>query len=91
MNTWEYPLGETVRRKFTPISSCKDKERLDFLFKIYREKSNSHYPHGGKITQRLERMEVGDVIDVEGPVEKLTYKNGVAKIVSDELFRKEKN
>ena len=53
MKTWEYPTGEIVRRKFTPISTCQNTDSLDFIFKIYRSNTHPIYPNGGKITQRL--------------------------------------
>eukprot|EP00775_Hariotina_reticulata_P009493 gene9493-9656_t len=65
--------GEPVVRAYTPISGDRDLGVLDFLIKVYWSDQNPLYPQGGKMTQHLANMEVGDTIDVKGPYGKFTY------------------
>ena len=41
------------------------------LIKIYRP--TERFPQGGLMTQHLEEKEIGDVIQVEGPIGKYSY------------------
>lgn len=55
--TWEFPEGETVSRKYTPISPCNiHSEKIELLLKIYRPGSHPKFPHGGKLTPYLEKL-----------------------------------
>lgn len=46
------------------------------LIKIYRPNCNPKFPQGGKLTPYLEKLEVGAIINVEGPFGKFAYKPG---------------
>lgn len=45
----------------------------DFVIKIYRAGQNPEYPEGGKMTQYLESLHVGDNVSMIGPGGKLNY------------------
>ena len=44
-----------------------------FLFKVYFKNVHPKYPDGGKMSQYLDSLEIGDTVDVRGPSGKLTY------------------
>ena len=54
--------GETVTRKYTPISDVLQRGTVDFVIKIYRCNEHPGFPHGGLMTQYLEKLKVGDSV-----------------------------
>lgn len=58
--------GSDVRRPYTPVSSEDDLGFFELLIKVYPE------PHG-TMSRHLDRMQLGETIDVRGPLGKFTY------------------
>lgn len=54
---------------------------------MYFKNVHPKFPEGGKLSQYLENMEIGDTIDFRGPSGRLVYK-GNGKI-SIKIYRKE--
>jgi NAD(P)H-flavin reductase len=73
LKTHDHPEGELVTRKYTPISLSSQTEALDFIFKIYRPNQHPNFPNGGKMTPELEKLQIGDTVDVTGPLGKFGY------------------
>jgi len=71
--TKEKPEGETVSRKYTPISEVQNTSFVDFVIKVYRSGVHPRFPDGGKMTQHLETLNPGSTMLMEGPKGKLTY------------------
>nr|AAT72293.1 nitrate reductase [Dunaliella viridis] len=65
--------GELVARAYTPISSDEDKGRLDLLIKVYGPNQHPAFPQGGKMSQHLDKLKIGETIQVKGPVGHFTY------------------
>ncbi|KAK2188207.1 hypothetical protein NP493_140g03076 [Ridgeia piscesae] len=65
--------GQLVIRAYTPVSSDDDKGYMDLLVKVYFKNVHPKFPDGGKMTQYLENMKIGDYIDVRGPNGLLVY------------------
>lgn len=65
--------GQLVIRPYTPVSSDDDKGYMDLVIKVYFKGVNQKFPDGGKMSQHLNNMEVGDFIDVRGPNGLLVY------------------
>lgn len=65
--------GQLVIRPYTPVSSDDDKGYVDLVIKVYFKEKNPKFPEGGKMSQYLNNMEVGDFIDVRGPNGLLAY------------------
>jgi len=63
--------GETVMRRYTPISSNYDVGCVKFVIKSYRP--NARFPNGGKFSQYLDSLKVGDTVDMRGPVGEFEY------------------
>eukprot|EP00588_Corethron_pennatum_P001902 CAMPEP_0194297980 /NCGR_PEP_ID=MMETSP0169-20130528/59908_1 /TAXON_ID=218684 /ORGANISM="Corethron pennatum, Strain L29A3" /LENGTH=942 /DNA_ID=CAMNT_0039047911 /DNA_START=612 /DNA_END=3440 /DNA_ORIENTATION=- len=71
---------ETVMRRYTPISSNYDIGCIKFVIKSYPP-APPRFPTGGKMSQYLDAMTVGDTIDIKGPVGEFDYlSNGKFKI-----------
>nr|AZL94385.1 NADH-dependent fumarate reductase [Nephromyces sp. MMRI]AZL94388.1 NADH-dependent fumarate reductase [Nephromyces sp. MMRI] len=64
--------GSEIFRKYTPISHSVA-SAAQLIIKVYRKDENPSFPDGGKVSQYFETLEVGDFIDVDGPVGKMTY------------------
>jgi cytochrome-b5 reductase len=63
--------GKRVLRRYAPISSQLDKGILELLVKAFRP--SPLYPAGGKMSQYLDRLEIGDYLDFRGPVGEFEY------------------
>ena len=67
--------GETVLRRYTPISSNYDVGCIKFVIKAYRP--CERFPEGGKMSQYVDNLKIGDYLDFRGPVGEFEYiKNG---------------
>jgi len=64
--------GETVMRSYTPISSEDDLGFCDLLIKVYFP--CERFPEGGKMTQYINKLKIGDTLDFVGPKGKLIYR-----------------
>lgn len=63
--------GETVMRRYTPISSNYDIGCVKFVIKAYRP--CERFPAGGKFSQHLDSLQIGDTVDFRGPVGEFEY------------------
>jgi len=63
--------GETVLRRYTPISSNYDRGCVKFVIKAYRP--CPRFPEGGKMSQYLDTLKVGNYLDMRGPVGEFEY------------------
>lgn len=64
---------EIVIRAYTPVSSDDDHGFVDLVVKVYFKNSHPRFPDGGKMSQYLNDMKIGDKIDVRGPSGRLQY------------------
>ncbi|XP_076304045.1 NADH-cytochrome b5 reductase 3 isoform X2 [Tachypleus tridentatus] len=65
--------GNLCVRPYTPVSSDDDKGYMDLVIKVYFKNVNPKYPDGGKMSQYLDNMNIGDLIDIRGPSGLLEY------------------
>merc|ERR1712018_413644 len=70
--------GSLVVRPYTPVTSDEDLGHMDLVVKVYFKDVHPKFPDGGKMSQYLENMKIGDTIDVRGPSGHLVY-NGNGK------------
>ncbi|MGH0173181.1 UNVERIFIED_CONTAM: hypothetical protein FKN15_065207 [Acipenser sinensis] len=66
--------GNLVIRAYTPVSSDDDTGFVDLVVKVYYKDTHPNYPEGGKMSQYLNNMKIGDTIDFRGPNGLLVYK-----------------
>eukprot|EP01137_Pigoraptor_chileana_P014059 Opistho-2@4914 len=75
--------GKPVSRPYTPTSSDDDIGHFDLVVKVYYKNVHPKFPEGGKMSQHLESLKLGETIDVSGPKGRLTYAGrGLIKIQS---------
>uniref|UniRef100_A0A672I2V8 NADH-cytochrome b5 reductase n=1 Tax=Salarias fasciatus TaxID=181472 RepID=A0A672I2V8_SALFA len=67
--------GSLVVRAYTPISSDQDLGYVDLLVKVYHRNTHPSFPEGGKLSQHLDSLSIGDTVDFRGPSGLLVYKD----------------
>lgn len=73
--------GETVIRAYTPVSSDENKGYVDLVIKVYARNVHPKFPNGGKMSQFVDNLKIGDTIAFRGPTGKLQYQgNGQFQI-----------
>ena len=65
--------GAPCMRAYTPTSLDEDVGFVELVIKVYFRNENARFPAGGKMSQHLESLEIGDTIDIKGPVGHFTY------------------
>lgn len=65
---------ETVMRPYSPMTDDETLGHVDLLVKVYFKGVHPKFPDGGKMSQHLESMQIGDSIDVKGPLGEFIYK-----------------
>uniref|UniRef100_A0A4W6EFZ4 NADH-cytochrome b5 reductase n=1 Tax=Lates calcarifer TaxID=8187 RepID=A0A4W6EFZ4_LATCA len=76
--------GSLVVRAYTPVSSDEDQGYVDLVVKVYYKNCHPSFPEGGKMSQYLDNMAIGDTINFRGPNGLLVYKeNGHFSIRPD--------
>ncbi len=70
-------VGETrIVRAYTPLIDAHE-ARQDFtlVVRVYRKDEHPKFPDGGKMSQYLDTLKVGDTIAVKGPLGHIIYGN----------------
>jgi len=66
--------GKLCIRPYTPTTLDNAIGHFDLVIKVYFKNTHPKFPDGGKMSQYLEAMNVGDSIDVRGPSGHICYK-----------------
>ena len=74
--------GKTVIRSYTPVSSDDDVGYVDFVIKIYFPNVHPKFPDGGKMSQYINNLKIGDKLAMKGPKGHLEYKGRGDLIIS---------
>ncbi|CAD7697594.1 unnamed protein product [Ostreobium quekettii] len=61
-----------VYRPYTPVTDADTKGHVDFVIKVYK---------GGQMSQHLDKLEVGDRVEMKGPKGRFTYKRNMKKSI----------
>lgn len=64
---------ELVIKPYTPVSSDDDKGYFELVIKVYFKNVHPKFPDGGRMTQYLNSLKIGDTIQVRGPSGRLEY------------------
>lgn len=73
--------GKVVMRPYTPVSSDDDIGFFTLCVKVYVAGVHPKFPDGGKMSQYMERMKIGDMMKVKGPLGHFEYTGHGALIV----------
>ena len=66
--------GKMVMRAYTPVSSDDDLGHFTLCVKVYFADVHPKFPDGGKMSQYMEKMQIGDMLNVKGPLGHFEYK-----------------
>ncbi|KAL4714474.1 hypothetical protein ACJJTC_017769 [Scirpophaga incertulas] len=72
---------DLVIRAYTPVSSDEEKGYVDLVIKVYYKNIHPKFPDGGKMSQHLNNMKLGETIDVRGPSGRLQYAGNGAFLI----------
>ncbi|KHJ98393.1 oxidoreductase, FAD-binding protein [Oesophagostomum dentatum] len=76
--------GKLVVRPYTPVSGDDDPGYVDLMIKVYYRGVHPKFPDGGKMSQHLDQMKIGETIDFRGPSGLIVYRgNGKFDIKPD--------
>lgn len=64
---------EMVIRAYTPVSSDDNTGYVDLVIKVYKRNVHPKFPNGGKMSQYVDELKIGDTIAFRGPTGKLQY------------------
>jgi nitrate reductase (NAD(P)H) len=67
-------------RAYTPSSLNGTLGAVEFVIKIYFPNDHPNFPDGGQLTQYLNTVNVGDSVEVKGPMGHIVY-NGLGELV----------
>jgi len=62
-----------VQRSYTPTTSDDELGYVDFCIKVYFKGVNPRFPDGGKMSQHLDKLKIGDCMLMKGPKGHLDY------------------
>ncbi|XP_057625822.1 NADH-cytochrome b5 reductase 1 [Chionomys nivalis] len=65
--------GSLVIRPYTPVTSDEDQGYVDLVIKVYLKGVHPKFPEGGKMSQYLDSLKIGDVVEFRGPSGLLSY------------------
>lgn len=65
--------GKGVQRSYTPTTGDETLGKVSFVIKVYKAGVHPKFPEGGKLSQHLDSLKIGDTIDMKGPKGHLTY------------------
>lgn len=63
--------GEFVMRPYTPVTGDEVIGYVDLVIKVYAP--TDRFPEGGKMSQLLDTVEIGETVEIKGPVGEIEY------------------
>uniref|UniRef100_U5ET56 NADH-cytochrome b5 reductase n=1 Tax=Corethrella appendiculata TaxID=1370023 RepID=U5ET56_9DIPT len=64
---------ELVIRAYTPVSCDEDHGFVDLVIKVYKRNVHPKFPDGGKLSQHMDSLKIGETISFRGPSGRLQY------------------
>lgn len=65
--------GKRHQRSYTPVSGDETLGKVSFVIKVYKAGVHPKFPEGGKMSQHLDSLSIGDTIEMKGPKGHMTY------------------
>jgi cytochrome-b5 reductase len=65
--------GKSVQRSYTPVTGDETLGTVSFVIKVYKAGVHPKYPEGGKLSQYIDSLKIGDSLDMKGPKGHLTW------------------
>merc|ERR1711904_623045 len=67
---WE---DKVVMRPYSPMTDDDTLGHVDFIIKVYFKNVHPRFPEGGKMSQHLDSLKIGDTIEAKGPLGEFVY------------------
>merc|ERR1712071_244363 len=58
---------------YTPVTGDEIRGSVSFVIKVYKAGVHPKFPEGGKMSQHLDSLQIGDTLDMKGPKGHLEY------------------
>jgi len=65
--------GKNHQRSYTPVTGDEVSGKVSFVIKIYKANEHPKFPEGGKMSQHLDSLQIGDMQEMKGPKGHLNY------------------
>lgn len=65
--------GKRHQRSYTPVTGDETPGKVSFVIKVYKAGVHPKFPDGGKMSQHLDSLSIGDTIEMKGPKGHLEY------------------
>ncbi|KAH7296256.1 hypothetical protein KP509_26G016000 [Ceratopteris richardii] len=65
--------GRLCMRPYTPTSSDEEVGYFELMIKVYHKGAHPKFPLGGRMSQYLESLKIGDSVNVRGPAGHIHY------------------
>jgi cytochrome-b5 reductase len=65
--------GKNHQRSYTPVTGDEIRGSVSFVIKVYKAGVHPKFPEGGKMSQHLDSLQIGDTLDMKGPKGHLEY------------------
>ena len=63
-----FPLMALIKiRSYTPVTGNEILGEVTFIIKVYKAGVHPKFPNGGKLSQHLDSLKIGDTIEMKGP------------------------
>lgn len=64
---------KVVQRSYTPVTGNEILGEVSFVIKVYKAGIHPKFPEGGKMSQHVDSLKIGDTLEMKGPKGHLTY------------------
>ena len=68
--------GKTHQRSYTPVTDNSCVGEVSLVIKVYKANVHPKFPEGGKMSQHLDSLKIGETIDMKGPKGHMEYLKG---------------
>jgi cytochrome-b5 reductase len=68
--------GKTQQRSYTPVTDNSSIGEVSVVIKVYKANVHPKFPEGGKMSQHLDSLKIGDTIEMRGPKGHMEYLSG---------------
>jgi cytochrome-b5 reductase len=68
--------GKMVQRSYTPVTDNSSIGEVSLVVKVYKANVHPKFPEGGKMSQHLDSLKIGDAIEMKGPKGHMEYSKG---------------
>lgn len=66
-------MKKSHQRSYTPVTGNEVPGKVTFVIKVYKANVHPKFPEGGKMSQHLDSLAIGDTILMRGPKGHMTY------------------